>query len=432
VSLLKRPDMPTTRLTMSGMIVGTPRYMSPEQARGEQDLSGAADIYAAGVVLYEMLSGVLPYPANADHYNVIVHQIMSGEWIPLDGRRTDLPLELVHAVHRAMALQPEDRFVTAEEFAGAVAPFAEASQREARARTLPATSVRSARASDARATRAVDPPSSERPTHPQKVAAIPTPPPIDPSTSDSFGREPAWAAGSRAMPDLAGAAVTGDGLFAADAHDARPARRRGSRWPLYLVLLALGGGGAYYWVAVRGRSAPAEAEGPVASTSGAQAQPATPDAAAARPPAPPPKPTPPPVATPPRPPPEKPARPDKPDVKKDDRKDVKKDDKKDVKADDKQNKVTIDVIVVPPRASIDVNGEPVEGGQVSVPRGKKAVRIRIASPGYATQTVKVVPDRDREVVVQLERKSSEPAPTPPAPEEPPPAPTPEPAPAPPQ
>ena len=122
VSLLKRPNVPDTRLTSTGVIVGTPRYMSPEQAKGEQNLSGAVDIYAAGVVLYEMLTGQLPY--FGENYNVIVHEIMGGKWMPLESRRPDAPREVCAVVRRAMSLAPGDRYPTAEDMVAALEPFA--------------------------------------------------------------------------------------------------------------------------------------------------------------------------------------------------------------------------------------------------------------------------------------------------------------------
>jgi serine/threonine protein kinase len=123
VSLLKRRDMPDTRLTSTGVLVGTPRYMSPEQTRGEQDLTDAVDIYAAGVVLYQMLTGEMPYVG--EHYNVVVHEILAGRWQPIESRRPDVPPEIAAVIRRAMALAPAHRFATAEEMADALEPFAD-------------------------------------------------------------------------------------------------------------------------------------------------------------------------------------------------------------------------------------------------------------------------------------------------------------------
>jgi serine/threonine protein kinase len=125
---------PDIRLTTTGMIMGTPRYMSPEQARGETKINHATDIYATGVILYEMLSREVPYGAH--NYNVLVHKILSAETVPLEQYRPDLPRALIETVERAMALDPADRYATAEEFAIAIAPF---SSDPKQAPTLPLT-----------------------------------------------------------------------------------------------------------------------------------------------------------------------------------------------------------------------------------------------------------------------------------------------------
>src|SRR5262249_11854376 len=58
--------MDGTQLTRTGMVVGTPCFMAPEQARGSSDVDGRADIYAVGAVLYRMLTGVSPFPEDED------------------------------------------------------------------------------------------------------------------------------------------------------------------------------------------------------------------------------------------------------------------------------------------------------------------------------------------------------------------------------
>jgi serine/threonine-protein kinase len=101
-------------LTQAGMAVGTPSYMSPEQALGDQDLDGRTDIYALGVVLYEMLKGAPPYEGTTPQS--IIVQALSGKppELPED------PLLLQPVIARAMAREPKDRFATAGEMRSAL------------------------------------------------------------------------------------------------------------------------------------------------------------------------------------------------------------------------------------------------------------------------------------------------------------------------
>jgi serine/threonine-protein kinase len=110
------------RLTYTGQVMGTPYYMAPEQAAGRSDLGPPVDVYATGVILYEMLSGVVPFAAG--NYNTIIYKVLAGEYEPLSSRLSGVAPELEQVVARAMALQPEARFATADEFAAALEPFA--------------------------------------------------------------------------------------------------------------------------------------------------------------------------------------------------------------------------------------------------------------------------------------------------------------------
>jgi eukaryotic-like serine/threonine-protein kinase len=244
VSLLKRPNVPDTRLTSTGVIVGTPRYMSPEQAKGEQNLSGAVDIYAAGVVLYEMLTGQLPY--FGENYNVIVHEIMGGKWKPLETRRPDVPREVCAVVRRAMALAPGDRYATAEDMVAALEPFA------APATAAPSTASRSVPMAPAAARIPVALAATEVAT----VAGRTKKPAISDPTPD-----PVWAARTvPPRPDTADPFV-------------RPRRRvAGPLFVAVFVLAAVAGAFFLWW---RGRDKePTASAGRVDQPAGAPAKPA--------------------------------------------------------------------------------------------------------------------------------------------------------------
>ncbi|MDD5309900.1 MAG: protein kinase [Deltaproteobacteria bacterium] len=100
-------------LTQAGTVLGTPRYMSPEQARGEKNLDGRSDIWAVGVILYEMLSGQLPY--SGDSYNEILGGILLKEPAPLNQIAPRTPPGLVAIVGKAMAKDLTRRYASTVE-----------------------------------------------------------------------------------------------------------------------------------------------------------------------------------------------------------------------------------------------------------------------------------------------------------------------------
>jgi len=108
--------------TRTGTILGTPAYLSPEQARGERTVDHRTDIYGLGAVLYELLSGKKPHPG--DTHNAILHHICSQPALPLEGSQLDLPPVLVEVVHRALASDPRERQESAEALAQDLAPWA--------------------------------------------------------------------------------------------------------------------------------------------------------------------------------------------------------------------------------------------------------------------------------------------------------------------
>jgi len=97
-----------TRLTKTATIMGTVSYMSPEQARGESDIDHRTDIWALGVVLYEMLTGKLPFDAPSDA--ALLHKIIYEPEEPMGNHRPDLPPAMEQAVLKMMQKDAQDRY----------------------------------------------------------------------------------------------------------------------------------------------------------------------------------------------------------------------------------------------------------------------------------------------------------------------------------
>jgi eukaryotic-like serine/threonine-protein kinase len=108
--------------TATGVALGTPHYMAPEQARGERNIDHRVDLYALGVILYEALSGRKPHRGSS--YNAILFNILHTAPEPLRRMRPDLPGSLCDVVERAMAYTPSDRFSSAEAIVASLTPFA--------------------------------------------------------------------------------------------------------------------------------------------------------------------------------------------------------------------------------------------------------------------------------------------------------------------
>lgn len=96
-----------TRLTKTGATLGTIGYMSPEQTRGET-VDHRTDIWSLGVMLYEMLTGSLPF--KGEYENAVVYSILNTQPEPLTGVRTGVPMELERVVDKAMAKDPAERY----------------------------------------------------------------------------------------------------------------------------------------------------------------------------------------------------------------------------------------------------------------------------------------------------------------------------------
>ena len=107
-----------SRMTETGMSLGTPHYMSPEQAMGEREVTARADVYALGAMTYEMLLGEPPFTGPTAQ--AIVAKVMTERPAPIRSRRETVPPEVEEAVLTALAKLPADRFASAAEFSTAL------------------------------------------------------------------------------------------------------------------------------------------------------------------------------------------------------------------------------------------------------------------------------------------------------------------------
>ena len=108
----------STRLTETGLSLGTPYYMSPEQATGDQRVGASTDTYALGSVLYEMLVGDPPYPGSTAQ--AVLGRIIAGKPVSATEQRPSIPANVDAAIRCALEKLPADRFTSAQDFVRAL------------------------------------------------------------------------------------------------------------------------------------------------------------------------------------------------------------------------------------------------------------------------------------------------------------------------
>ena len=101
-------------MTRTGAVMGTPYYMAPEQAKGAKDMDHRVDLYAAGVILYESVTGEVPF--NADTFNELLFKIVLEEPRPVQQLAPEIDPGFAAIINKAMAREPSARFQTAKDF----------------------------------------------------------------------------------------------------------------------------------------------------------------------------------------------------------------------------------------------------------------------------------------------------------------------------
>jgi serine/threonine-protein kinase len=194
-----------SQMTEAGSIVGTAQYLSPEQARGG-DIDQRSDLYSVGVVLYELLTGTLPYTGESPVEIAMKH--LSAKLTLPSEKRPDLPHDLDLVVARALAKDPDDRFADADEFEAELDRIA----RGLGVTPQTAEAATAIIASPAAAATAITRPAGTRPSAPAPPAYVP--PPVYYDVDDEPPRRrPIWP-WLLAILLLAGAIV--GGVFAYD------------------------------------------------------------------------------------------------------------------------------------------------------------------------------------------------------------------------
>jgi serine/threonine protein kinase len=119
MSDIETEGQPGRKLTKTGMIFGTPEYMSPEQAGGKK-LDHRVDIYAMGIILYELLTGRVPYVGDTFMGILTQHMFETPAPIAVANPSAEVPPELEHIVFKALAKNPDERYQTMDELAQAL------------------------------------------------------------------------------------------------------------------------------------------------------------------------------------------------------------------------------------------------------------------------------------------------------------------------
>jgi hypothetical protein len=133
ISKLTGPaSAPALSLTRTADLIGTPLYMAPEQLRHARSVDPRTDQWSLGVILFELLTGVLPFPATS--LMDLCARVLESDPPPVRSVRADVPAPLAEAIARCLRRDPAERFASVADLAAALEPFAAGAERGAAAR----------------------------------------------------------------------------------------------------------------------------------------------------------------------------------------------------------------------------------------------------------------------------------------------------------
>jgi len=369
----------TFRLTTTGLVLGTPYYMSPEQARGDSEVTVAADLYAFGVILYEMLVGDVPI--RAENYNQLMYRVMIGDFVWPRRRRANVPEALEQLIVRAMAQEPRDRPTSATEIEQALLAFCRPLFRDHASGGLSASGSLY-RSSGARPGGiGGNGPDSH---HGVRIAATP----LDQALASqpglgNVGTQLTMHPAPARLPEPA--AVSG----VAPTAGAAP-RRRLTAWIVGGIALVTVGGVIAAAVAMTGGGADSPAAGarPSVDVPTASSEATTSPVAPAPPAA---SPAPPAVSPGPA------AHSESPPVEAA---------APHAGEPSRAPTITLRLAIEPKGAAITLDGRRVSGPEIALPRDDKAHRLRITAPGYLAHEETIAFDENQRVTVQLKRPAA--------------------------
>jgi eukaryotic-like serine/threonine-protein kinase len=372
------------RLTKTGLVLGTPYYMSPEQARGESEVGPAADIYAFGVILYEMLVGHVPI--EGENYNQLMFRVLTAEYARPRQERPEIPEELEKLILQAMALDPKARPQSASELERQLLAFCRPTFRDHQIERLSSSSGLSLHMLSAAVSGPIRSPASgpiAAPSAPsandsQRVradamATLPTEGPRSRVRTDGTAPTVASPMASEQTPVPASASVS--------AAVSVPAGQRRIVW-IAGAAVAVCGVLVGAIVLSKGPSTEGpQAPAPTATTAGPETTPPKPPPQEV---APQPKETAPaaqaPTAK------QAPGQPDQPG-----------------QPAPAVPQITLRFEVEPATATIQIDDRPVKGPLIKVPRDGEKHQVKISAPGYAPRTDLVRFDENQKLVIQLKR-----------------------------